>query len=64
MTDDPNIGVSLLPVTRTPDRAAIVAETEAAIVKWIRDGKGPYVEGYGAEIATAIERGEYKEPRT
>ena len=33
---------------------------EAAIVAWLRDGKGPYVEGYGEEIADAIECGEYR----
>lgn len=29
------------------------------IVAWIRDGKGPYVEGYGDNIADAIEDGDY-----
>ena len=33
---------------------------EAEIVAWLRDGKGPYVEGYGEDIADAIERGEYR----
>ena len=32
-------------------------DERAAIVEWIRSGAGPYVEGYGDQIADAIERG-------
>jgi len=54
--------------TRTPDRAAIVAETEAAIVAWMRGrahrATNTAFSPVAQWIADAIERGEYKEPRT
>jgi hypothetical protein len=47
----------------TPDQAAIVAETEARIVAWLRIWCGSYSDVIAAQkFATAIEAGEHKEP--
>ena len=39
-------------------RIAVVKARDAEIVAWIRDGKASYGEGYGEQVANAIERGE------
>lgn len=36
---------------------AAIEATEARVIAYIRDGRGPYVEGYGDEIAVAIQSG-------
>lgn len=41
---------------RTEGHAEGYAQAVADVVEWINSGAGPYVEGYGEEIATEITR--------